>query len=304
MGLVYGLLVSLCVVLSVAFFTLVERKSLAAFQIRKGPQKTGILGLPQPIADALKLVMKDWWFPWRSNVYAFIIGPFFSFFVALIMWFLLPVASSGFIVKLGIIWFMCLSSLSVYGVMSAGWSSNSKYAMLGTMRAVAQVISYEISMGLILFFPVVLGGGFYSINKISSSQCWLVLGLVFFQLTQSWLITVLAETQRPPFDLAEGESELVSGYHVEYSGVGFAAIFLAEYTSLLLMGAVSVAMFLGGVGDFLFICLAGVLAWLSVWVRASFPRYRYDQLMGLTWKVLCPLSLGMLSVCCGVFCLV
>nr|QDP14168.1 NADH dehydrogenase subunit 1 [Anadara antiquata] len=287
----HGFLVCLSVVLSVAFFTLVERKSLAAFQLRRGPEKVGMMGLPQPVADALKLASKEWVIPYRANEYPYLIGPFVSFFISFLMWYLVPFESQVGIMKWGIIWFMCLSSLNVYGVIMSGWASNSKYSMLGTMRAVAQVISYEIGMGLLMFFPAILGISF-EFSEIMFGQSWVWTAFVSYVAFVSWVITMLAEVQRPPFDLAEGESELVSGYHVEYGGMGFALLFLAEYASLLMVGFMVVGLFFGALSE-LSVAVFGVLtAWGSVWLRASVPRCRYDQLMMLSWKTLCPLGLG------------
>nr|UVJ66696.1 NADH dehydrogenase subunit 1 [Anadara broughtonii]UVJ66708.1 NADH dehydrogenase subunit 1 [Anadara broughtonii]UVJ66720.1 NADH dehydrogenase subunit 1 [Anadara broughtonii] len=287
----HGFISCLCVVLSVAFFTLFERKSLAAFQLRCGPEKVGFMGLPQPIADALKLSMKEWVIPYRSNVMLYLFGPFVSFFISYMMWYLTPLEGQVVALKISVIWFMCFSSLNVYGMVMSGWSSNSKYSMLGTMRGVAQVISYEVGMGLLMFFPVVLGLSF-EFFEILLSQNWVWIGFTSYVVLVSWIVCMLAEVQRPPFDLAEGESELVSGYHVEYSGMGFAFLFLAEYACLLMVGLLMMGLFFGVLEEFLVVGFGVLVAWGSVWLRACVPRCRYDQLMMLSWKTLCPLGLG------------
>nr|UVJ66744.1 NADH dehydrogenase subunit 1 [Anadara cornea] len=291
----HGIISCLCVVLSVAFFTLLERKSLAAFQLRCGPEKVGFMGIPQPVADALKLSMKEWVIPYRSNMMVYLVGPFVSFFISYLMWYLAPLEGQVVALKVSVIWFMCLSSLNVYGMIMSGWSSNSKYSMLGTMRGVAQVISYEVGMGLLMFFPVVLSLSF-EFFEILMSQNWIWIGFSSYIVLVSWIICMLAEVQRPPFDLAEGESELVSGYHVEYSGMGFAFLFLAEYASLLLVGLMVIGLFFGIMEEFLVVGFGVLIAWGSVWLRACVPRCRYDQLMMLSWKTLCPLGLGSVTL--------
>nr|YP_009114565.1 NADH dehydrogenase subunit 1 [Tegillarca granosa]AID49102.1 NADH dehydrogenase subunit 1 [Tegillarca granosa]UAJ48183.1 NADH dehydrogenase subunit 1 [Tegillarca granosa] len=249
------------------------------------------MGLGQPIADAFKLASKGWIIPFRSNVMLYLFGPFISFFISFSMWYLLPFESQVASFKWAVIWFLCLSSVNVYGVIVSGWASNSKYSMLGTMRGVAQVISYEISMGLLMLFPAVLGMSF-EVYEIFSSQKWVWIAFVSYVALVSWSITMLAEVQRPPFDLAEGESELVSGYHVEYGGMGFTLLFLAEYGCLLLVGFMLVGLFFGALEEFSVVFFGLMAAWCSVWLRASVPRCRYDQLMMLSWKSLCPLGLG------------
>lgn len=191
--------------------------------------------------------------------------------------------------------FLCLSRVSVYGTIMCGWASNSKYALLGAMRAVAQVISYEVRIALLLLFPLLLYDS-VSFESVYEGQEGLWTVFLAVPVSQMWLVTALAETQRPPFDLAEGESELVSGFHVEYRGAGFALIFLAEYTALLFMGMVRVCLFFGSSPDLLLVLKGVILSWCSIWVRARFPRYRYDQLMMLMWKTFCPGSLGALFI--------
>nr|YP_010944783.1 NADH dehydrogenase subunit 1 [Mastigoteuthis agassizii]WMC20881.1 NADH dehydrogenase subunit 1 [Mastigoteuthis agassizii]WMC20971.1 NADH dehydrogenase subunit 1 [Mastigoteuthis agassizii] len=287
-----------CALLAVAFFTLLERKGLGYFQLRKGPNKVGLMGLPQPLADAIKLFSKELIKPTLVNVLPFLICPFMSLFLALVLWILY---NNYFICSMGglsMLLFLCVSSLGVYSVMGAGWFSNSKYALLGSVRAVAQSISYEVSMSLILLSCLILVGSM-SLSLIMKYQVFVWIFFVNFFMMLMWFVSCVAETHRAPFDFAEGESELVSGFNVEYGGVGFAVLFMAEYGNILFMSVLIVSLFFGGV---VFISVYGVglcmfvslVAWLFIWVRASYPRYRYDLLMYLIWKSYLPSVLNIL----------
>nr|YP_010241783.1 NADH dehydrogenase subunit 1 [Varicospira cancellata]QTI82471.1 NADH dehydrogenase subunit 1 [Varicospira cancellata] len=291
----------ICILLAVAFFTLLERKGLSYMQLRKGPNKVGLMGLPQPLADAAKLLTKEITKPTMANQSPYFIAPVFSFILALLLWQLYPSEYSLNYFKWGVLFFLCVSALNVYGTLLAGWSSNSKYALLGSLRAIAQTISYEISMALILLFPLFLISSFSFIEmKESQETMW----LMFLMLPVSfiWFVTCIAETNRAPFDFAEGESELVSGFNIEYSAAGFALIFLAEYANILVMSLFSALLFLGGENmfimsnDIIFMLKVLLLAFLFIWVRGSYPRFRYDLLMSLTWKSFLPAALSLLLV--------
>nr|YP_009057614.1 NADH dehydrogenase subunit 1 [Nemertopsis tetraclitophila]AGZ63907.1 NADH dehydrogenase subunit 1 [Nemertopsis tetraclitophila] len=281
-----------CLLLAVAFFTLLERKILGYIQLRKGPNKVGFLGLFQPFADAIKLFTKERVSLYSVNYFFYLVSPIFSLFLCLVLWVLIPSWNSSFIFcTFGIFLFLCISSLSVYSTLFAGWSSNSKYALLGALRAVAQTISYEVSMVLVLLSGLFLLGSF-SFFYFGWFQYEFFLFLIIFPVSFIWFITVLAETNRAPFDFAEGESELVSGFNVEYGGGAFALLFLAEYGSIIVMSVLTSVVFFGGVGYFLFSCFLGSLvSFVFLWVRGSFPRMRYDRLMSLTWKCFLPFSL-------------
>nr|YP_010713619.1 NADH dehydrogenase subunit 1 [Naria miliaris]WDA98751.1 NADH dehydrogenase subunit 1 [Naria miliaris] len=291
----------ICILLAVAFFTLLERKGLSYMQIRKGPNKVGVAGLPQPIADAAKLLTKEIAKPTMANYSPYFIAPVFSFILALLLWQLYPSLYSLGYFKWGILFFLCVSGLNVYGTLLAGWSSNSKYALLGSLRAIAQTISYEVSMALILLFPLFLIGSF-SFIEIKESQNLIWMSFLMIPVSMIWFVTCVAETNRAPFDFAEGESELVSGFNIEYGAAGFALIFLAEYANILVMSLFSALLFFGGSSglifesDILFMMKVLFFAFLFIWVRGSYPRFRYDLLMGLTWKGFLPASLSFLLI--------
>nr|QPJ79448.1 NADH dehydrogenase subunit 1 [Gampsocleis gratiosa gratiosa] len=284
----------ICVLIGVAFLTLLERSVLGYIQIRKGPNKVGFIGLPQPFADAIKLFSKEGTYPMLSNYLMYYFSPVFSLFLALLTWMIYPFMTVLFTFNLGILFFLVCTSLGVYTVMIAGWSSNSNYALLGGLRAVAQTISYEVSLALILLSFIFLVDS-YCLMSFMSLQGYVWFMFLTFPLMLAWFASCLAETNRTPFDFAEGESELVSGFNVEYSSGGFALIFLAEYTSILFMSMLFCMIFLGGdVLSIYFFLKLTLLAFVFIWVRGTLPRFRYDKLMYLAWKAYLPLSLNYL----------
>nr|YP_010610769.1 NADH dehydrogenase subunit 1 [Bolitaena pygmaea]WAP91589.1 NADH dehydrogenase subunit 1 [Bolitaena pygmaea] len=289
---------SVSALLAVAFFTLLERKGLSYFQMRKGPNKVGLMGLPQPLADAIKLFSKEYVKPVMINYFPFLICPFISLFFALFLWMLY---SGYYIVSMGglsMMLFLCVSSVAVYSVMGAGWFSNSKYALLGAVRAVAQSISYEVSMSLILMSCLLMVGSINLVDLLKYQEyCWMI--MINFFMLMMWVVSSVAETHRAPFDFAEGESELVSGFNVEYGSMGFALLFMAEYGNILFMSFLSGCLFVGGgvmmssMGLSMSL-MVGLFGMLFIWVRASYPRYRYDLLMYLIWKSYLPCVLMIL----------
>nr|UPP55917.1 NADH dehydrogenase subunit 1 [Brisinga sp. SS-2022] len=290
------------VLLAVALLTLIERKTLGYVQFRKGPNIVGPYGLFQPLADGFKLLIKEAIKPSNASPYIFYVSPILFFLLSIMLWSVIPVGYSVLNFNLSLIVILGLSSLSVYSLLGSGWASNSNYSFLGGVRAVAQTISYEISLGLILLSVVIFSGGF-NIKVIESSQegCWLI--FICFPLFFVWFISTLAETNRAPFDLTEGESEIVSGYNVEYSGGPFALFFIAEYSNIIFMNLLSAILFMGGGSPFsgvfplniMVVSLKmGLLTVGFLWIRASYPRFRYDHLMYLTWKKYLPFSLGLL----------
>nr|YP_009073581.1 NADH dehydrogenase subunit 1 [Aeolesthes oenochrous]BAP59131.1 NADH dehydrogenase subunit 1 [Aeolesthes oenochrous] len=283
-----------CVLVGVAFLTLLERKVLGYIQIRKGPNKLGIFGLVQPFSDAIKLFTKEQTYPFMSNFNLYYLSPVMNLFLAVFLWMCMPFVSINVSFDLSLLFFLSVSSLGVYTVMLAGWSSNSNYSLLGSLRAVAQTISYEVSLALILmsFLFLILSVDMLDFMKYQE-YVWFI--FILFPLCLMWVITSLAETNRTPFDFAEGESELVSGFNVEYSSGGFAMIFLAEYASILFMSMLCSILFLGAnLNSWLFFLKLGFMAFLWVWVRGTLPRFRYDKLMYLAWKGFLPVSLNYL----------
>nr|YP_009487705.1 NADH dehydrogenase subunit 1 [Anopheles triannulatus]ACX49710.1 NADH dehydrogenase subunit 1 [Anopheles darlingi]ACX49723.1 NADH dehydrogenase subunit 1 [Anopheles darlingi]AWB98029.1 NADH dehydrogenase subunit 1 [Anopheles darlingi]AWB98120.1 NADH dehydrogenase subunit 1 [Anopheles darlingi]AWB98276.1 NADH dehydrogenase subunit 1 [Anopheles darlingi] len=292
--LIGSLLLVICVMVGVAFLTLLERKVLGYIQIRKGPNKVGFNGLLQPFSDAVKLFTKEQTYPLVSNYISYYFSPVFSLFLSLLIWMCIPYLIKLYSFNLGVLFFLCCTSLGVYTVMIAGWSSNSNYALLGGLRAVAQTISYEVSLALILLSFIFLIGNYNFMNFYNfQSYIWFI--FFCFPLGLVWLASCLAETNRTPFDFAEGESELVSGFNVEYSSGGFALIFLAEYSSILFMSMLFVVIFLGGdIYSLLFFFKLTFISFIFIWVRGTLPRFRYDKLMYLAWKSFLPLSLNYL----------
>nr|ALO77027.1 NADH deshydrogenase subunit 1 [Sphindus dubius] len=288
------LILLVMVLISVAYLTLLERKVLGYIQFRKGPNKVGMMGILQPFSDAIKLFSKEQMVPLLSNFYLFYLCPILSLFISLLLWVVLPQISILLNFELSILFFLSVSSMGVYCIMLAGWSSNSNYAMLGSIRVIAQSISYEVSLILLIMSFMFLTLS-YSVFDFMYYQKNIWFLFLCFPLAISWLISCLAETNRSPFDFAEGESELVSGFNVEYSSGGFAMIFLAEYSSIIFMSVLSSMMFLGGnLLNLLFYIQVVILSFLWIWVRGTLPRFRYDKLMYLAWKSILPISLNYL----------
>jgi NADH-quinone oxidoreductase subunit H len=299
------LLIILPLLLAVAYLTLMERKVIGAMQLRKGPNVVGWFGILQPLADGLKLMLKEVIMPMKANKILFLLAPIITFVLALIGWAVIPF-SQNFVVadlNVGVTYLLATSSLGVYGIIIAGWASNSKYAFLGAIRSSAQMISYEVSIGLIII-SVVLCAGSLNLTKIVLAQKELWYAVPMFPMFILFFISALAETNRHPFDLPEAESELVAGYNVEYASMPFAMFFLGEYANMILICAFASVLFLGGwlpicnnefclaIPGFVWLCLKILfLLFCFIWVRATLPRYRYDQLMRLGWKVFLPISL-------------
>lgn len=289
-----GLLLVICVLIGVAFLTLIERKVLGYIQIRKGPNKVGFLGIPQPFRDAIKLFTKEQIYPLISNYFIYYFAPVVNLFLALLLWFCIPFFSGFLNFNFGILFFLCCSSLRVYTIIIAGWSSNSNYSLLGGLRSVAQTISYEVRLALILLSFLVLVSSL-DLQDFLKYQGYFWIIFIIIPLSLIWFVSSLAETNRTPFDFAEGESELVSGFNVEYSAGGFALIFLAEYANILFIRMLFCLIFLGG--DFLswlFFIKLVFLSFVFIWVRGTLPRYRYDKLIYLAWKRFLPVSLNFL----------
>ncbi len=302
------------VLIGMAYLTYAERKVLAAMQLRRGPNVVGPFGLFQPFADAIKMMMKETIIPAGASRFLFILAPMLTFSLAVIAWAVIPVNDGWAIanINVGVLYLFAISSLGVYGVIIAGWASNSKYAFLGALRSAAQMVSYEVSMGFVMV-TVLICVGSLNLNDIIAAQrhIWFVIPL--FPMAIIFFISTLAETNRSPFDLPEGESEIVAGFFVEYSSMTFALFFLGEYTNMILMSAMTTILFLGGwlapfdiapftwiPGPLWFIAKVMAVLFCFLWSRATFPRYRYDQLMRLGWKVFLPFSLVYLVIVAGV----
>nr|YP_161273.1 NADH dehydrogenase subunit 1 [Potorous tridactylus]CAG26433.1 NADH dehydrogenase subunit 1 [Potorous tridactylus] len=288
------------ILLAVAFLTLVERKVLGYMQFRKGPNIVGPYGLLQPFADAIKLFTKEPLRPLTSSMSMFIIAPILALTLALTIWTPLPMPHTLIDLNLGLLFILALSGLSVYSILWSGWASNSKYALIGALRAVAQTISYEVTLAIILLSIMLINGSFTLKNLITTQEnMWLIVST--WPLAMMWYISTLAETNRAPFDLTEGESELVSGFNVEYAAGPFAMFFLAEYANIMAMNAMTTILFLGSslnhnfshLNTLSFMLKTIFLTFMFLWIRASFPRFRYDQLMYLLWKNFLPLTLAL-----------
>jgi len=295
------------VLISVAYLTLAERKVMGSMQQRKGPNVVGFLGLLQPLADGLKLLLKETVIPTNASTFSFVFAPVLTLFLSLFGWSVIPLSFTGFYVDLNVslLFIFAVSSLGVYGIILSGWSSNSRYAFFGALRSAAQMVSYEVAIGLILVTVLVCVG---SLNFfcIVLFQEFLFFLIPLFPIFFMFLVSILAETNRAPFDLPEAESELVSGYNVEYASMGFALFFLAEYSSMILMSSLTTIMFLGGwisifskpfvLDSFIIALKLSLILFFFIWVRASFPRYRIDQLMRLCWKVFLPIALAFVLI--------
>jgi NADH-quinone oxidoreductase subunit H len=300
------LIIVVPLLISVAYFTLAERKILGAIQRRRGPNVIGVYGLLQPLADGFKLLVKETVLPSNANRLLFILSPILTFVISLVGWAVIPYDKFSVLAEMniGILYLFAVSSLGVYGIIVSGWSSNSKYAFLGALRSTAQMVSYEVSIGFIMITIVICCGSFSIQTLIKCQQnVWFI--IPFFPLFLMFFTSALAETNRHPFDLPEAEAELVSGYNVEYSAMGFALFSLGEYANMLMMSSINVILFFGGwlsplsffsfiPGSFWFGIKICFFVLLFVWIRAALPRYRYDQLMGLGWKVFLPISLAYL----------
>jgi NADH-quinone oxidoreductase subunit H len=302
------------VLIAVAYLTYAERKVLAAIQLRKGPNVVGPFGLLQPFADAIKMLTKETIIPSGANRVLFIMAPMLTFVLAMVAWAVIPVNQGWAIadINVGVLYLFAISSLGVYGIIVAGWASNSKYAFLGALRSAAQMVSYEVSMGFVLV-TVLLCAGSLNLTAIVDAQTKIWFCVPLFPMFIIFFVSALAECNRAPFDLAEGESEIVAGFFVEYSSMSFGLFFLGEYANMILMSAMTSILFLGGwlapfnmapftwipgpIWLILKICLC---LFTFIWVRASFPRYRYDQLMRLGWKVFLPFSLFWVILTAGV----
>jgi NADH-quinone oxidoreductase subunit H len=306
--------ITIPLLLGVAFLTLAERKVMASMQRRKGPNVVGIFGLFQPIADGLKLLVKEPVLPSSANLVIFLFAPVLTFLLSQVAWAVIPFGEGLVLADLnvGLLYIFAISSLGVYGIITAGWSSNSKYAFLGSLRSAAQMVSYEVSLGLILI-TVLLCVGSLNLTEIVLAQQKVWFCVPLFPLLIMFFISCLAETNRAPFDLPEAEAELVAGYNVEYSSMGFALFFLGEYANMIVMSSLCALFFLGGwlppfnlaffywlPGVFWFGLKIVFFLFVFIWVRAAFPRYRYDQLMRLGWKVLLPLSLAWVVLVSGI----
>ena len=300
----------------VAYLTYFERKVMAAMQLRQGPNVVGPFGLLQPLADGLKLLGKETILPSGSDKFVFVLAPILTFVLALISWAVIPINEGWALsdINVGLLYLFAISSLGVYGIIMAGWASNSKYAFLGGLRSAAQMVSYEVSIGLVIVTVLLFTGSLNLTDIVMHDRPWWA-WVLLFPMFIVFVISALAETNRAPFDLPEGESELVGGYNVEYSAMTFALFFLGEYANMILMSAITVILFLGGwlppfglefalwdwvPGPVWFALKTVFMLFVFVWCRATLPRYRYDQLMRLGWKVFLPFSLIWVVLVAGI----
>lgn len=307
-------IIVMAILLSVAYYTYAERKVLGAMQIRQGPMTVGPFGLLQPIADGIKLLSKETIVPTQSNGPVFLIAPMLLFTLALVAWAVIPVNAKWVLadINVGILYLFAISSMGVYGVIMAGWASNSKYAFLGGLRSASQMVSYEVSMGLVIV-TVLLCVGSLNLTEIVVADRPAWVQIMLLPMLVVFLVSILAETNRAPFDLPEGESEITGGFMVEYSSMAYALFFLGEYANMILMSAMTTVLFLGGwlppfgieslaiVPEIVWFILKTLsVMFFFIWARATFPRYRYDQLMRLGWKVFLPFTLFWVVVVSGV----
>lgn len=303
MSIISSLILIIFLLVGVAFLTLLERKVLGYIQIRKGPNKVGIIGIPQPFCDAIKLFSKEQTYPILSNYLIYYISPIVSLFLSLLIWICVPYFIKIYSFNLSLLFFLACTRIGVYTVIVAGWSSNSNYALLGGLRAVAQTISYEVRLRLILISFIIIVIRFnIIIFIIYQKYLWFI--FIYFPLALCWFASSLAETNRTPFDFAEGESELVSGFNVEYRRGGFALIFLAEYSRILFIRLLFSLLFLGGdIFSLLFFFKLRLISFIFIWVRGSLPRFRYDKLIYLAWKRFLPISLNYICffICLKIF---
>ena len=308
------LLLVVPLILAMAYLTYAERKVLAAMQMRQGPMMVGPFGLLQPLADGIKLLGKETIIPSGANRWVFVMAPMLTFALALVAWAVIPVNDGWVIadINVGILYLFAISSLGVYGILMAGWASNSRYAFLGGLRSAAQMVSYEVSIGLVLVCVLLTTGSLNLSDIVTAERAWWV-DLLLFPMFVVFVISALAETNRAPFDLPEGESELVGGYNVEYSSMTFALFFLGEYMNMILMSGMTTVLFMGGwlppfgiealaviPGFIWFIAKVCFVLFIFLWARATLPRYRYDQMMRLGWKIFLPLTLVWVVVTAGV----
>nr|YP_004021102.1 NADH dehydrogenase subunit 1 [Ammothea carolinensis]ACY00261.1 NADH dehydrogenase subunit 1 [Ammothea carolinensis] len=289
--LVYILMI-LLVLVGVGFFTLLERKVLGYVGNRKGPNKVMLLGLGQPLVDGVKLLSKEFIIPFSSVYLVFMLCPLFIILLSLLMWLCLPLINHFIDFNFGLLFFLCIIGVSVYALIFSGWSSNSKYSIFGSYRGVAQTISYEVSLMLVMMSFIMITGS-YNLELFSVYQhnIWMI--VIMMPLGMIWMVSMLAETNRTPFDFTEGESELVSGFNVEYSGIMFVFIFIGEYSSIMFMSSLFVILFLGGL-NYIYMFKVLLIIMLFIVIRGTLPRFRYDNLMYLAWKIYLPLSINFL----------
>nr|AZL93385.1 NADH dehydrogenase subunit 1 [Pimpla luctuosa] len=291
MSMIILILVVIMILISVAFLTLMERKLLGYIQIRKGPNKLGFMGLLQPFSDAIKLLSKEDFIMYKLNYLYYYISPIYSLILTLMMWMIYPFLSNLMMLNYGMIYLMCCLGLGGYGLLIAGWSSNSSYAMLGSLRSLAQSISYEVSLVIIMISSLLLINSFNLNNfNLFQEKCWMV--MFMWPISMMFFFSIMAELNRTPFDFSEGESELVSGFNVEYSSGSFVLIFLSEYSSILFMSFLYILFYVGSKYEFYFYLNIMLLSFLILWIRGTLPRFRYDLLMYFCWLMILPFSLN------------
>lgn len=302
-GIIEFIIMLVVILISVAIMTLGERKIMGSLQRRIGPERVGYKGIMQPFADGMKLMLKEIIYPSLSNKYIFIIAPMISLLLSIITWVVIPWGKGVYIkeIKVGIIYILAISSLGIYGIILSGWSANSKYAFIGSIRSTAQMISYEISIGLIIINVIIINGT-YNINNIIINQKGVKNIVVLLPMGLMMIISGLAETNRAPFDIPEAESELTAGFMTEHSGMGFAYFFIAEYANILLMSTIFTILFISDYDNYsIWLGIkVSMIVFIFIWVRASFPRFRYDQLMNLMWINILPILIGLVIIIPGI----